>query len=114
MTDIAAGTRTPELLDLVRNQVALKRIVAPYLYRGLDFGPGQQVSRWWHEAGHKRVVIDPTRAFGKPIVAKEAVPTRALFDAFLGEESIDRIAEMFEVSRSSASAAVEFEKHLAA
>lgn len=114
MTDIAAGTRAPELLDLVQNQVALRRIVAPYLYRGLDFGPGQQVSRWWHEAGRRRVVIDPSRAFGKPILAKEAVPTRALFDAYLVEESIDQIAEMFEVSRSSASAAIEFEKRLAA
>ena len=114
MTEIAEGTNTPELLDLVQNQVALKRIVDPYLYRGLDFGPTNQVSRWWHEAGQRKIVIDPARAFGKPIVAKEAVPTRALFDAYLVEKSIDRVAEVFEVSKSSANAAVEFEQHLAA
>jgi uncharacterized protein (DUF433 family) len=114
MTDIAEGTRAPELLDLVKNQVALKRVLDPYLYRGLDFGPTNHVTRWWHEAGRRKIVIDPARAFGKPIVANEGVPTRILFDAFLVERSIDRTAQLFEVSKSSANAAVEFEKRLAA
>ena len=114
MTDIAAGSRAPELLDLVQNQLAFKQIVDPYLYRSLEFGPTSQAARWWHEDGHRKVVVDPARSFGKPIVAKEAVPTRVIFDAFLAEQSIERVATVLEISNASASAAVEFERRLAA
>jgi len=114
MTEIASGTGAQELLDLVRNQVAFKRILDPYLYRGLEFGPGHVVSKWWHEAGNRKIVIDPERAFGRPIIAKEGVPTRALSYAFAVEKSIERVAAQFELSKASVAAAVEFEQRLAA
>jgi uncharacterized protein (DUF433 family) len=113
MTEIAEeGVK--ELLDLVRNQTAFKRIVDPYLYRGIEFGPSQEAARWLHEAGHRRIVIDPHRSFGKPILAKEGVPTGVLFDAWQAAGSIERVAWQFELAKTSVSAAIDFERHLAA
>lgn len=114
LTEIARDSDAPELLDMVRNQLAFKKVLDPHLHSGFEFGPKDEVARWWHESGQKRVVIDPTRAFGKPIVAIEAVPTRVLFEAFRAEGTTDRVAAIFEVSKASVSAAIAFERSLAA
>jgi uncharacterized protein (DUF433 family) len=114
LTELATAGKSPELLDLVRNQMGFKQLIDPFLYRSLDFGPTSQAMRWWPEGGGRKVVIDPGRSFGKPIVAKESVPTRVIFDAFNAEESIGRVAAIFEVSKASVAAAVEFERQLAA
>jgi uncharacterized protein (DUF433 family) len=113
MTEIAEEG-VQELLDLVRNQTAFKRIIDPYLYRGIEFGPSREAARWWHEAGHRKIVIDPQRSFGKPILAKEGLPTGVLFDAWKVAGSIEQVAWQFEVARTSVSVAVDFEQHLAA
>lgn len=114
LAEIASSSGSRELLDLVRNQVAFRRIVGPYLYRGLKFNHRGSVSQWWHEAGNRRVVLDPQRSFGAPIVASVGVPTSALFDAFTAEGSVDRVASQFEIPRTSVTAAIEFEQQIAA
>jgi uncharacterized protein (DUF433 family) len=114
LTEIASSANTRELLDLVHDQVAFKRILDPYLSRSLDFTPARGVTKWWHEAGRRRIVIDPQRALGKPIVAKWGVPTQALADSFRVEKSVDAVAAAFELPKSSVAAAIEFEQQLAA
>lgn len=114
LTEIGSDPNARELLDLLRDQLAFKRILDPYLYRGLEFGPKHNVARWWHEAGNRRIVIDPERSLGRPIVARWGVPTRALADAFLVEESVELVAAQFEIPKASVAAAVEFEQRLAA
>lgn len=114
MTELAQDSKAPELLDLVSNQVGFKKLIDPFLYRGLDFGPKNSVARWWHHGGQGKIVIDPTIAFGRPVVAKESVPSRALFEAFRVEKSVERVSEIFEVSKPGVSAAIQFERQLAA
>jgi uncharacterized protein (DUF433 family) len=60
------------------------------------------------------VVLDPRRSFGQPIVNDEGVSTRVLAGAVQAEQSIERVAEWFEVKPASVRAAVDFENQLAA
>jgi uncharacterized protein (DUF433 family) len=70
----------------------------------------------WFPMGEKRkvVVIDPQRAFGRPIVAEGGVPTEVLASAVAAEKSVERVARWYAVSPREVKAAVEFEQRLAA
>ena len=59
-------------------------------------------------------MVDPARAFGRPIVAKYGIPTESLANAAEVEESTDRAARWFDVPVSAVNLAVEFEKQLSA
>lgn len=111
--EIVQRTGKRVLLDLVSNQLAFQKVLAPYLYEGLDF-LDQEVSRWWPMGRTRQVVIDPERGFGQPIVDREGVPTAILAQAYRVEESVDAVARWFEVDRRSVRDAVEFEERLAA
>lgn len=98
--------------DIVRDQMAFERIISPYL-RGIEFVDEEPV-RWWPDKGKKRVVLDPQRSFGQPILAAHGVPTAAIFDAFVAERSIPAVAKWLDLPEASVSAAVEFEEALVA
>jgi uncharacterized protein (DUF433 family)/DNA-binding transcriptional MerR regulator len=109
--EIADDARDPTLLDLVRRQYAFRRVLAPYLYEGLEFD-ADEPARWRPMPGNRRVVIDPDRQFGQPIVERDGVPTEVLAASFQAEQSLDRVARWFEVEKNSVRAAVEFEEFL--
>ena len=111
---ILMETGEQELLDLVRNQMAFKAIVGPFLYRGLEFGDRDDVVRWRPMRNRKTVVLDPARSFGQPIVDREGVPTATLARAYRVEDSFAAVASWFEVSQVSVRVAVEFEETLKA
>ncbi len=102
------------LLDLVKSQYAFERVISPSLYKGLEFSEAGDLTRWWPMGKRHSVVIDPQRAFGKPIVSKEGVPTSVLAKAFRIEKSAERVASWYEVSVPSVRAAVQFEEKIAA
>lgn len=53
------------------------------------------------------VVVDPLRQFGEPVV--RSVPTEIIAEQYRVGESIDSIAEVYELTRSQVEAAVRFE-----
>ena len=101
------------LLDVVRNQYAFNRILSPYL-KGLEFGEDDNPLRWWPIGMTRRVVIDPARSFGQPIVSKEGVPTVVLAKAVKAEGSIEAVGNWYDVEPRSVRDAVDFEEKLAA
>lgn len=101
------------LLDIVRSQYAFVRILSPYL-KGLDFSDGDQPLRWWPLGDRRRIVLDPDRSFGQPIVAGEGVPTAVLARAFETEKSVEAVAQWYDVAPRSVRDAVEFEEKIAA
>jgi len=114
MRDFATENGDPMLLDIVRQQPAFREFLRPYL-RGLDFLPGAQFpARWFPLDGTKRVVIDPARAFGHPIVSERGVLTSILARAYAAEGSYDKVARWYEVDVRSVKDAVEYEHALAA
>lgn len=112
LLETATTGRDSAFLDVVRNQLELRRIVQQFISR-LDFAEDQAI-RWWPMGKRKPVVLDPLRSFGQPIVSKEGVPTAVLARAVRVERSIDAVAHWFEVSKRSVKHASEFESSLAA
>jgi uncharacterized protein (DUF433 family) len=102
-----------ELLDLKRRQGAFHRIVAPSLH-DLEFD-ADIVARWYPLGRTRRtIVIDPSRAFGRPIAAQGGVPAETLRDAVESEGSAEKVAKLYEVSLATVRDAVVFQERLAA
>lgn len=100
------------LLDVATSQLAFEQIVAPQL-KGLEFEKNI-AARWWPLGTRRRVVIDPQRSYGQPIVSKEGVPTSVLADAFKVEGTEQAVARWYDVDTRSVRDAVEYENRLAA
>lgn len=113
LLEIAEESGEGDLLDLVQDQMAFGRILAPFLYKGLDF-EDDVAARWWPMDRRHSVVLDPARVFGQPIVDREEVPTATLAAACKAEGSAERAAQIYEVRVKSVLDAVEFENRLRA
>jgi uncharacterized protein (DUF433 family) len=109
LAELARETGDKLLLDLVKDQWEFERIISPYLYEGIDYNRLQEPERWWPLGTDRQVVIDPSRAFGAPIVSREGVPTRILAGAFCTEQSVELVAKWYEVGEQAVRDAVEFE-----
>jgi uncharacterized protein (DUF433 family) len=103
-----------ELLDLVKQQYAFRKIIEPSLYSGIEFDEDQIAARWYPAPRSKAVVLDPSIAFGKPIVTNGSVRTSILYDAVAAEGDKNFVAKLYEVPVSAVEAAVAFEESLAA
>lgn len=114
MWEMGTASGDAILLDLAKDQSTFRGFLQPYL-RGLEFLPDSRFpARWFPMAGTKRVVLDPKRAFGRPIVAKRGVLTSILAQAYKAEGSYDKVARWYEVDVRSVKDAVEYERDLAA
>jgi uncharacterized protein (DUF433 family) len=102
-------TGDEHLLDLVRSQYEIERLISRFLQGEIEFDDRDAPRRWWPVSGHRRIVIDPQRAFGAPILAAEGVPTRVLANAVEAEESIELVASLFGVDPVAVAEAVEYE-----
>lgn len=112
--EILEDSRDERLFDLVRDQYAFHNVVTPSLYASLEFSEHDEVLRWFPLYPRQTVVVDPARAFGRPISAAEGVPTELLARAVEMEGSESAVSKWFDVSPASVRAAVAFESRLAA
>ncbi|MCF4166548.1 hypothetical protein L2U69_12915 [Zavarzinia compransoris] len=101
----------PKLLDLRRKQFVFGDVVAQ-TFKDLDV-EDDTVTRWRPYHGKGSIVVDPARAFGQPIAAASGVPTIVLSDAVKVEESLARVAALYEVDRAVVQDAVRFHEELA-
>ncbi|KAI3594335.1 hypothetical protein D9X30_0567 [Cupriavidus sp. U2] len=106
-------TGETELLDLVRQQYAFRKVIEPSLYRGIEFGPDECAARWYPSPRSKAVVLDPQIAFGKPVVTDGAVKTSILHEAYLAEGDKGLVAKLYDVPVAAVDAAIAFEEGLA-
>ena len=102
------------LFDIVSKQYVFEKVIASYLYIGLDFNELKEPARWWPLGKNRSVVIDPRRAFGAPIVARTGVPTKILNSAVNAEQSLEFVAKWYSVNIDEVTDAVQFETKLAA
>lgn len=111
--EITHGIQEGELLDLKRRQKAFHRVLAPSLH-DLEFD-AEIVARWYPlGASRKSVVVDPARAFGRPIVTDAGIPTEILCNAVEVEGSPERVAKLYELPIAAVRDAVAFQQQLAA
>lgn len=114
LADLARSEGDAVLLDLVRDQYEFDRLVTQYLFGQIEFGSDDTPRRWFPLGRDRQVVIDPERGFGAPIIQQGSIPTAVLAAAVLAEESIELVADMFNVDVLAVVDAVEFETSRAA
>ena len=110
--DLERESSDPALIDLKKFNYTFREVVAPS-FKDVEFDAGR-VARWWPRGERHGVLVDPARAFGKPIMADSGVPTDALADAYKVAGSYRRVARDFEVAEKTVREAVAFEEQLAA
>jgi uncharacterized protein (DUF433 family) len=101
------------LLEIVNRQHVFTQIIKPFL-KELEFADGKQLLRWWPLGVKRFVVLDPARSFGRPIVARQGVPTEVLAKAAVASGSVSEVAGWYDVAEEEIGDAVEYEQKLAA
>lgn len=111
--EITDGVHEGKLVDLRRRQNVFHRIVEPSLH-DLEF-EADALARWF-PLGRARgsVVIDPARAFGRPIVNSGGVPVETIVHAVKVEGTPERVSTLYEIPVAAVRDAVEFQQKLAA
>jgi len=101
-----------KLLDMARKQYVFEKVVRPSLYAGIEYDASGSAQRWFPADRKRRIVLDPARNFGKPILIESGVPTEALFAAYRVEQDSWRVAAIYEVPVADVEAAIRYEKQL--
>lgn len=95
-------------------QIAIRKVLEPFLQR-VDFETSTRMAERLHPMGREhQVIVDPRRAFGRPIVEGTAITTEALASLFKGGESIEGLSQQFDLEEKAIQDALEFEHCLAA
>jgi uncharacterized protein (DUF433 family) len=111
--DITSQLPAGEMVDLRDRQRVFKSIVEPSL-KDLEFD-ASVVARWFPMGISRRtVVLDPSRAFGRPIIQSVGVPTQVIADAVAIEGSVEKVSRLYEMSPVEVRDAQDFEQRLAA
>ncbi len=113
MARLASTTDDDLLIDLVHRQYEFDQVVSQYLRGDVEFGDGDRPSRWWPLEGSRRVVIDPQRALGAPIIDVAGIPTRVIAQAFQAEGAADVVSALYGVDDAAVMDAVRYELALA-
>lgn len=113
MERVADDCRREHLVDMVDDQVMIRKIIEPLLAQ-LDYDVTTEQARAWFPMGKKKpVVIDPARSMGEPVTQTTGVPTRIIYAAKLSGQSIAEISNWYDVPRAEVMASIAFEKSLA-
>lgn len=112
--DFPGAEEVPDRLieDLVAQQYTFPDMTEAF-FRKIDWGDPEAI-RLWPMGKDKRVVIDPTRNFGKPIDQPTGVATLALYEASTSGERPQTVATWFDAPLEAVIRAIEYETLLAA
>ena len=108
----AGEAEDAKLLDMARKQYVFERVVRPSLYAGIEYDESGNAQRWFLADRKRRIVLDPARNFGKPILAESGVPTEALFAAYRLEQDSRRVAAIYEVPVADVETAIRYQQQL--
>jgi uncharacterized protein (DUF433 family) len=111
--EIAAEPGDLAYEEVVQGQRVFPKVIQPFL-RELEFAKNDQLIRWWPLGIKRGVVLDPNRQFGQPITAKAGVATDILQAAAKTGQTVEEIANWYEIDIPSVRDAIEFEHGLAA
>lgn len=107
--------RYGELVNLsASGQLAVRKLFEAHLAR-VEWGKLRSAVRLYpfvfgEAAGVKPIVIDPTIAFGRPVVDRAFVSTRGILDRIDAGESVADVASDYELSTEAVEEAVLFER----
>lgn len=102
-----------QLTDLEKKQLLLGDFIDRTLSKTLQFEKGS-VRLWYPEFPSRLIVLDPSRSFGRPIVASNGVPTEVIFGALEADDDVQLVAREFGITAKEVRAVAEFQERLAA
>lgn len=113
----AAGeTGDKHTWELTSGQYLIWEMIEATIAKGVVFDPASHLATTWQPrpGDFPDVILDPARAFGRPIVDSAGIPTDALFRQWKAEDGdLERVARWFGVSAEQVQSAVAFELELA-
>lgn len=105
---IAEEDDNVELLDLLKKQYQMEPIVSPFLVESLEFDQYELAEKWWPAGRQSKIVIDPKRNFGKPIIDDKNIRIDSIFDIYNRNGNIKEIMEWYELDEQTIKEAVQF------
>lgn len=107
----ADGVRERKVVDMVTDQYCFRDVMLPSFRAQIDLTK-DGAERWWPLGRKKKIVIDPARQFGRPIIADASIPTSVLAEAVATFGSEQLVSRWFEVPITSVRQAVVYEHQL--
>lgn len=110
--EVAKSEGDKRLLNLVTKQFAIYKVLESVLEHGVVFDPTSGLAQRWkpRDKAFPHIVVDPTIAYGQPTIESTRVTTDAIFSSWKAENGdIDAVADWFQVEKTLAKEAVEFE-----
>jgi uncharacterized protein (DUF433 family) len=98
------------LIDILEHQHAIPDVLLPFLKR-VEYCGDTKLAQLLPLMG--RVVADPRRKFGKPIVRGTGMSTLILYDCYRATQSLDQVADWYDVTPDDVAEAVSFETEFA-
>jgi uncharacterized protein (DUF433 family) len=82
-------------------------------FKNLDFDNDMLASRFWPMGKEHKVVCDPHRKFGQPVLDGTSIQSEAIYRMYLAKEPISFIASIYEIPLRSVKDAIAFHKNAA-
>ncbi len=82
-------------------------------FKNLDFDNDMLASRFWPMGKEHKVVCDPHRKFGQPVLDGTSIQSEAIYRMYLAKEPISFIASIYEIPLKSVKDAIAFHKNAA-
>lgn len=103
---LASEDGETRLLEILENQYAIPQVLLPFLNR-VEYNRDTKMAQVLTLMG--RVVADPRRRLGKPIVKGTGLQTAILSECYAATSSYDAVADWYNVSIEDVEEAVRFE-----
>jgi uncharacterized protein (DUF433 family) len=108
--ELGSGLGENSLLQLGVDQFVFDALIEQSLFDVLDFREDGVPWRLWPHGRDARVVVDPARSFGQPILDDQGMPVRLIAAAYMANDNqIDRVARWFDVPADAVEAAIRYE-----
>jgi uncharacterized protein (DUF433 family) len=82
-------------------------------FKNLDFDNDMLASRFWPMGKQYKVVCDPHRKFGQPILDGTSIQSEAIYRMHLAEESVSFIANIYDIPLKMVKDAITFHQKVA-
>jgi hypothetical protein len=100
LAEFGKQTGDPHVIEIGTNQLVFDALIERSLFDVLDFREDGTPWRLWLGGRNSKVLVDPTRAFGRPIIDANGIPVRTLVEAYAANDNnTDRAARWFDVRR---------------
>ncbi|MCK5833677.1 DUF433 domain-containing protein [bacterium] len=110
--EIEESTGEKSLIDLAKRQQEIRPFIKEYL-EDVEFDRITNFATRWRPLGKDvPVIIDPNIAFGKPVVENTRIGTKTIFKQYLVENSIQNVADWFDISVNEVDFAIRYEREV--